>query len=292
MKYLIQDDILTITQSVFTSLDNIFQHFHIGRKMQNMYYQTNRMKVNHKIVHGDVQLHPQDQIQIQFIQAEDTITPCYEHLDILYEDEIFLIVNKPCGMLVHSDGINTTHTLCNLVKGYYVRHHMTACVHPIHRLDMETTGLVIFSKILFFQPLLDKMLQSKAIQRQYYAFVKGIIKQKKLTITQAIGRNRHNAKKMCISVHGKQAQTTILVKKRINNYSFIECRLHTGRTHQIRVHLASIHHPLLSDCLYGEMDKRIQRLALHAYRIQLYHPLLQTTLNISCPLPQDMKKLL
>lgn len=292
MIYTIHHNILTIKQCSFATLDKIFQYFHIGRKTKYTYYQKNCVKVNQMIVHGDMELHPYDQIHIQFIQEEDTIAPCYECLDVIYEDEVFLIVNKPVGMLIHSDGINTEHTLCNLVKGYYIEHHIHAPVRPIHRLDMETSGLVIFSKLLFFQPLLDKMLQDKQIQRQYYAFVKGIIKQKTLTITRAIGRNRHNSKKMCIPARGKEAKTTIFVKKQMLHDTFIECQLHTGRTHQIRVHMASINHPLLSDRLYGESDTRISRLALHAYGILLYHPVLQKTIRIECPLPDDMKKLL
>lgn len=292
MKYEIQHSIVTITQCKFETLDQLFQYLHIAKKTKYAYLQNSRIKINLQIVKTNRSLQMTDQIQIHFMEEEDMISPLFENLQVVYEDDLFLIVDKPSGMLVHSDGVNTEHTLCNLVKGYYICHQIHAPVRPIHRLDMETTGLVIFCKLPFFQPLLDNMLQTKQIQRQYYAFVKGIMKQKKITITQAIGRDRHNAKKMRISSNGKAAKTTVYIREYMKDMTCIECHLHTGRTHQIRVHMAYLKHPLINDTLYGEVDQRIPRLALHAFRVLLYHPLLQKDICIECCLPEDMKKLL
>ena len=144
----------------------------------------------------------------------------------------------------------------------------------------------------FASPLLDAMLKNKQIYREYEAFARGYIAQKHCTITRGIARDRHDARKMRISEHGKSARTDVFVKQNFMDFTWIRCRLYTGRTHQIRVHLAAIQHPLLSDPLYGIRDSRCPRLALHACRVSIPHPLSNDMLRVECPLPQDLRQLL
>lgn len=292
MKLKLNRSKLTIQNHQCRDSDEVLEQFHLSRKTRYHYYQSRAIQVGNVVLNAKTELHPDDLIQITLCSEEDEVIPWFEDIEVLYEDELFLIVNKPAHMLVHSDGVNQEHTLCNLVKAYYICQQIHAPVRPLHRLDVETSGIVVFCKLPFFQPLLDSMLRKKKIQRQYMALVEGKLPNKKMTITRAIARDRHDARKMRVSNQGKDARTTIYLEKQYPGYALIRCQLHTGRTHQIRVHLASIHHPLLSDPLYGEVDARIDRLALHAFRVKLYHPLLQKELTIDCPIPDDMRRLL
>lgn len=292
MNYVIHDATISIIHCEYPTTDALFAFFHISKKTKYAYYQKGHIRVNQCVTKTNTHIQKQDKIEITCILEEDELTPWFHDLSICYEDELFLIVNKPSGLLIHSDGIEKNYTLCNFVKGYYIQQQIQSPVRPIHRLDKDTSGLVIFSKLPFFQPLLDAMLSQKQIQRDYYAIVKGNIQAPYQCITQAIGKNRHHSQKMRVSVNGKYAKTEIYRKQEFRDYTLIQCRLHTGRTHQIRVHLAHLHHPLLSDALYGTMDRRIARLALHAFCVRFYHPILQKNICVQCSLPNDMSQLL
>jgi len=284
---------LFIENCTMTTSDELLAYFHIAKKMQKQLYQGQRIQVNQQTILHNTPLQRKDLIRIQpFPQydLEKHLIPCFDPLSILYEDDLFLIVYKPSFMLVHSDGNETETTLYDIVKGYYLLQGLDIPVRAIHRLDKETSGAVIFCKIPLLQPLLDYMLQEKQIDRQYLALCAKVLNDD-LTIDKQIGRDRHNAKKMRISKQGKSAKTDVHVITQYQDYTLIACKLYQGRTHQIRVHLASISHPLLHDTLYGNYDKRINRYALHAYRIQLCHPFTQQNITIECPLPTDMKKL-
>jgi len=214
---------------------------------------------------------------------------CNLNLDVVYEDEFLLIVNKPKDILVHGDGSDEI-TLNNIVESYLVdRPYISA--YPIHRLDKETTGLVVYSKSIIFQPLLDLMLSQKKIRRNYFAFVEGIMEiGKSQTINKPIGKDRHNSNKRVIYEGGQEAITKIkcLGYSKKNNYSIVECSLDTGRTHQIRVHMASIKHPLLNDKLYGKESSLIKRMGLFAYKVEMYHPIKEESIKIECDLSNDL----
>lgn len=285
---------LIITNGIWTSTDALFTYYHIGKKTRCKYYEEERIHINGQSIKMNTKLQTSDRIEIRcrFDVDQESCIPCFDELHILYEDELFLIVDKPVHMIVHSDGARHKTTLYDLVKGYYMQQGYACAVRAIHRLDEETSGAVIFCKIPFFQPLLDHMLKEKEIQRYYTAICSGIIQEKTLCIQAAIGRDRHHNSRMRISSSGKEARTDVRVIKRYRDYTHVECRLHNGRTHQIRVHMASIHHPLLHDVLYGNEDERISRTALHAHHILLFHPLTQKQMTITCPLPEDMTRLL
>lgn len=288
----LQNHILTIPLKEETTMDAILDTFHIARKQRYFLYQNRVIQVNGTPLYQSKMLKPDDIVTITLSQESDTIHAWNTSLSIVYEDDIFLIVDKPSGMLVHSDGNNQNHTLCNAVKAYYDKTNQQHLVRPIHRLDVETSGLVLFCKEPFFQPLLDMQLSQKQIKRDYQAIVQGVMEKQSWMIQAGISRDRHNAKKMRIDKHGKDAKTKVSVCQQYKDYALVKCQLFTGRTHQIRVHLASIHHPILSDPLYGKKDKRIKRCALHAYQLSFPHPLLQEIITCTCELPKDMKNLL
>lgn len=291
MKIEVQGNTLHITNIEATTVDALLTTFYISRKLRYQLYHEGCIRVNTSTISQSIHLRNQDYVEIVMLEIVDEIKPWDQPLHIVYEDALFLIVNKPVGMLIHSDGVNETRTLHNIVKSYYRKQSLSCPVRAIHRLDMETSGLVMYCKLPFFQPMLDQLLKEKKIQRIYLAIVSGCIQKKEQWIEKPIGRDRHHAKKMGVFPTGSYAATNIIRRKTLINATLVECRLKTGRTHQIRVHLASIGHPLLSDSLYGRKDQRIDRCALHAWKLRFDHPILQKQVEVECEMPQDMLNL-
>lgn len=184
----------------------------------------------------------------------------------VYEDEHFIIVNKPEGMKTHANQPNEL-ALLNHVSAYAGQ----TC-YVVHRLDKETSGLVLFAKNPFILPILNRMLEKKAIKRYYWALVDGKTLPKTITYKDKIGRHRHDRRKRIVD--NKHGQTAITHLKRLKTYpknQLVECQLDTGRTHQIRVHLSYNEHPIIGDPLYHPHPKG--RLMLHAYKLTLTHPM-------------------
>lgn len=215
------------------------------------------------------------------------------NLRICYEDDILLVVDKPSGILVHPDNKEGVGTLANGVAYYYEQQGLGCSVRHLHRLDTNTSGLVVFCKSPLLQPHFDELLSRKLINRKYYAFVDGYYRvNQKFSVDAPIGRDRHNAKKRRVSDSGKPAKTNFvcLASSKEHNLSMVECVLETGRTHQIRVHLAHHKHPIISDEIYGERNEYIDRMALQAYSLEIKSPLYPDGIYIKLPLAKDMKK--
>ena len=213
-------------------------------------------------------------------------------IDVVYEDEIILVVNKPKDLIVHSDGTNDL-TLTKMIESYYADKNYISAL-PIHRLDKETSGLVVFSKSIIFQPLLDKLLSEKQIRRNYLVFVKGKVDiGKTFVINKPIGNDRHNSNKRIIYKNGQQAITKVksVGCNKSKDYSVLQCSLDTGRTHQIRLHLSSEGYPILNDDLYGVRSDLCQRMGLFADNLEIYHPLKEDNISIDTNLPADLSKI-
>ena len=251
------------------------------------------IKANYKLSPGDLVVVVQPELKEPDIVAEDI------PLDILYEDSELLIVNKPKGMVVHPSAGHYTGTLVNALM-YYCKDDLSGIngvMRPgiVHRIDMDTTGSLLVCKNDYAHQNIAQQLKTHDIKRVYHAIVHGVLKDDEGTIDAPIGRHPIERKKMSINhKNGKEAVTHYKVIKRFRNYTYIQCQLETGRTHQIRVHMASIKHPLLGDAVYGpaKCPFKLQGQTLHAKTIGILHPKTNEYLEIDAPLPEYFSELL
>ncbi len=235
-----------------------------------------------------------------FVQSGDTIEyeipvnnkviPVNLPLSIIYEDDYLLIVDKPSGMLTHPLTFEAEQTLANAVMYHYNKTGQNCGCHPLYRLDRNTSGIVIFAKV----PQLQYQLANHhdKLQRFYYALVAGKFDTKQAAVDAPIGRQEHSIILHKVCAEGKHALTHYRVVKEFSTYSLLELWLETGRTHQIRVHMAYINHPLLGDDLYGGHRCLIDRHALHAYKVKFTHPFTGENLIFESKLPPDMQSLI
>ncbi len=220
-------------------------------------------------------------------------------LDILYEDDDVILINKPKGMVVHPAAGHTSGTIVNALL-YHCKDSLSGIngvIRPgiVHRIDMDTTGVIIACKNDAAHNCIAAQLKEHSITRRYYAIVHGNLKEDEGVIDAPIGRDPHNRKRMAINrKNGKNAVTHYKVLERFGRFTWIECRLETGRTHQIRVHMASIGHPLLGDALYGpaKCPYPLQGQTLHAYVLGFIHPSTQEYMEFQAPLPAYFEELL
>ena len=220
-------------------------------------------------------------------------------LDILYEDDRILMVNKPKGMVVHPSAGHYTGTLVNAVlwhcQGQLSGINGVSRPGIVHRIDKDTTGVLVVCKNDAAHNAVAAQLKEHSITRKYRAIVHGVIKEDEGTVDAPIGRHPTERKKMASGVkNGKRAVTHYRVLERFQGYTYVECQLETGRTHQIRVHMASIHHPLLGDTVYGPAkdSHHLEGQTLHAMVLGLIHPVTGEYLEVEAPLPEYFENLL
>lgn len=257
--------------------------------------------VDGKPVKASYQVDEGDVISLDIPEAvEPEIEPENMDLDILYEDQDVILVNKPKGMVVHPAAGHYSHTLVNGLM-YHCKDQLSGIngvMRPgiVHRIDMDTTGVIIACKNDMTHNSIAAQLKEHSITRRYQAIVHGVLKDDAGTIEGPIGRHPTDRKKMSINYNnGKSAVTHYKVLKRFRQYTHVECRLETGRTHQIRVHMASIGHPLLGDLVYGPGKCPIPGLqgqTLHAGVLGFIHPRTGEYMEFTAPLPEYFAKLL
>lgn len=232
--------------------------------------------------------------------VETPIVPENIPLDILYEDEDVLVVNKPKGMVVHPSAGHYSGTLVNAIM-YHCKDTLSGIngeIRPgiVHRIDMDTTGSLIVCKNDEAHVNIAQQIKEHSVNRIYVGIVCGYVKEDSGTVEGAIGRHPIERKKMAINEkNGKPAITHYKVLERFKNYTYMQFKLETGRTHQIRVHMASIGHPLLGDTLYSSgrsLFKHLQGQCLHAKTIGFIHPKTGEYMEYSAPLPEYFEKLL
>lgn len=230
-------------------------------------------------------------VNLDFDETCNNIVPTKMELDILYEDDGMLIVNKPPFMPVHPSMDHYEDSLSNGVKYYFDLVGLKRKIRPINRLDKNTSGIVIFAKNEYIQECLIKEMKNNTFEKKYIALVDGIIDKEQI-IDAPIARKQNSIIERCVDFNGDNAITVIKPINTFINYSLVECTLKTGRTHQIRVHTTHIGHPILGDDLYGTKSDKINRQALHAYKITFIHPILKSKIEIKAKIPEDIQKLI
>ena len=213
-------------------------------------------------------------------------------LNILYEDEFTLVVNKPAGIEVHPSEKGQRKTLAHAVAAYYETTGQDLRVRHVHRIDKDTTGPVLYAKNEFAHYQYDKGMREKTIGRVYLALAEGAVEGDKGKIDKPIGQDRHHSTRRRVSETGDPAVTHYEVVERYADHTLVRLHLETGRTHQIRVHLSSINHPLAGDGLYGGKRGVISRQALHGERLIWHHPWTGEKQQVTAPLPDDFREAL
>lgn len=258
------------------------------------------VSVNDRPVKASYKVSEGDRITFEVPEAvEPEILPEDIPLDILYEDRDVILVNKPKGMVVHPAAGHYTGTLVNALM-YHCREDLSGIngvMRPgiVHRIDMDTTGVLIACKNDLAHTSIAEQLKEHSITRRYQAIVHGVLKDDEGMIDAPIGRHPQDRKKMCVNYrNGKPAVTHYRVLRRFEKFTYIECRLETGRTHQIRVHMADMGYPLLGDQVYGpaKCPYRLQGQTLHAGILGFVHPRSGEYMEFSAPLPEYFQKLL
>ncbi|MBD7965596.1 RluA family pseudouridine synthase [Fictibacillus norfolkensis] len=251
--------------------------------------------VNKKEVTVRTQLHGGDEVTVWFPSEKKSSSMEAEDipLDIIYEDQHFIAVHKPAGMPTIPSLYQPKGSLASAVLFYYHQHDIPGTFHAVNRLDKDTSGIVLIAKHRFAHSLMSRQQKDKVIKREYIAFVHGELKDENGTIDRPIARNPESIIERMVSEDG---QRSITHYKRIDyveetNFTVISLRLETGRTHQIRVHMSSIGHPLLGDDMYGGTLERIERQALHSEKTSFIHPFTEKHIMLVDDLPLDMKSL-
>ena len=286
LEYIVKkdDDFKTINE-VLTS------NFYISSRLRNKLINLKAVKLNGNFVNTRSFVKELDLITVDFDYEEDNsnILPTKMDLQIIYEDEWLLIVNKPAGIAIHPSLLHYTDSLSNGVRYYFDLIGLKKKIRPVNRLDANTSGLVVFAKCEYIQECFIKQMANKTFKKEYLCITEGIFDKKTGIIDLPIARKSGSIIERCIDKNGQNAITHYEVIKEFENCSLVKCLLETGRTHQIRVHMSYIGHPLLGDTLYGKSSKLINRQALHSYMIEFIHPVSKNIMNFTCDLPEDMK---
>lgn len=268
-----------------------------SRTKINKLIKEEKILVNNKKIAPSYKLKENDIIKIETPEKEEIdILPEEMDIDIIYEDKYLAIINKKSGVVVHPAVGNRNHTLVNGLMHHFNNLSTKDQIRPgiVHRLDKDTSGLMIVAKDDKTHELLSEMIKEKQVERKYLALVHGIIKHEKGTIDAPLGRDITNRQKYAVTdINSKEAITHFKVIERLKEATLIECKLETGRTHQIRVHMAYIGHPIVNDPVYGR-KKVINNFGqmLHSTSIKLIHPITKQELKFNQEPPKEFLEIL
>ncbi|MDP3270001.1 MAG: 23S rRNA pseudouridine(1911/1915/1917) synthase RluD [Legionella sp.] len=281
-----------------------------SRSQISTWIKTGAIKMNNKVCKPKDKTLGGDIIDliVDYSETDSNFNQCEPEnipLDVIYEDEEVLVINKPAGLVVHPGAGNREHTLVNALLYHAPDLHHLPRAGIIHRLDKDTTGLLIVAKTLTAHTSLIRQMQAREIQRHYITLVQGHLISGG-TIDTGFGRHPRNRLKMTVTGQGRQAITHYTVNKQYKDFTLLDVRLMTGRTHQIRVHMAHINHPVAGDQLYsGRMRfpvnasdtlrtvlQQFKRQALHASSLSFQHPVTHEEITCKAPIPEDFKLLL
>ena len=293
LKYIVTDD------AKYQNINQILkQELHISARLLHKLITKKHVLLNGVITDTRTSISKNDiiTINLDFEEESENIVATEMKLDIIYEDDSFLVLNKPAGIAVHPSVLHYEDSLSNGVKFYFENIGLKRKIRPVNRLDLNTSGLIVFAKNEYVQECLIQQMNSHIFRKEYIAIVVGYLNKPTGTINLPIDRKPNSIIERYISNNGQKAITDYEVLKEFgissDCFSVVKCSLKTGRTHQIRVHMSAIGHPLLGDTLYGVSSPLIDRQALHSYKISFVHPITNKVLDFTCELPNDMKSLI
>lgn len=272
--------------------DILAHKFHFSRKLLQSLKQGERAWVNGQFTYLTARGQAGDLLSVQLLGEEPPNIPGEQlPLDILFEDDYLLIVNKPPGQVVHPNQRYPSGTLGNAVVGYWESKETPHPFRPIHRIDRNTSGIVVIAKSRFAHQQLAYQLEHNLIHKHYLGLVEGNVSEDQGKIDQAIALAPGSVIKRIVSPDGLPALTHYQVLHRYPEATLMKFMLATGRTHQIRVHCQALGHPLLGDDLYGGEQSLIQRQALHSFHYMFHHPATGAKISIRAPWPKDLIEL-
>ncbi|MBC1688532.1 RluA family pseudouridine synthase [Listeria welshimeri] len=225
-------------------------------------------------------------------QQNERLLAEYTKLEVIFEDDFLLIINKPAGMASIPSQYHPSGSVANFVKGHYEAQGLTSAIHIVTRLDRDTSGLMLIAKNRFAHARLSTFLQQGLLKRRYQALTSGILQEEAGSIEAPIGRKEVSIMERFVTPEGKYAKTNYEVLKRYRGFDHVAIQLETGRTHQIRVHFSYIGHPLIGDDMYGGDTSMLQRQALHSCHLHLVHPVTEEYMAFDLALPDDLEEII
>lgn len=295
-KYIISNKLVGLRlDKALTLLEENYSRVYFSNLIKNGF-----VTVNGKQISPSYKVLENDEVHVVFKvrEQDELLKPMEYKLKIVYEDDDVLIIDKPQGLVVHPSAGHWDDTLVNAL--IYNKKQLSTLnginrVGIVHRIDKDTSGLLLICKNDYAHNFIAEQLKDHTMHREYIALVCGVIPNGKGKIIAPIGRNKENRMKMTVDiVNGKDAITYFKVLKRYQNYTLIDCKLETGRTHQIRVHMEYFNHPIVGDNLYGKNNCALYSKGqlLHAYRLTFIHPTTKKEVTVEAPLPQYFKDII
>ena len=265
------------------------EKFELSNRLFSKLIRNKRITVNNINIDTRQKAKIGDIIKIDLNYKEDNsnIVSKKMDLDIVFEDDGILVLNKSAGIAVHPSILHYEDSLASGVKYYLENSGIYKKIRPVNRLDLNTSGLIVFAKNEYIQESLIRQMKNNDFTKEYLAIVTGTLENKKGKIDAPISRKENSIIERCVSEKGQRAITEYEVIKNSREMSLVKCKLLTGRTHQIRVHMAYIGHSLLGDTLYGKESHLIKRQALHCYKIAFIHPISHKKIELKIDMPKE-----
>lgn len=279
------------------------KNLELSRSMIKKLLEDGKITVNGEITKASYKVQLNDKIEIDIEKPKEVKLEAQEiPLDVIYEDNDILVVNKQKGLVVHPGNGNLDGTLANAVMAH-CKDSLSGIggeLRPgiVHRLDKDTSGLLIIAKNDKAHIKMSEQIKDRKVKKTYIALVRGIISENEATINMPIGRSTKDRKKMAVTKNGKEAITHFKVLNRFTtnkaSYTLLEVKIDTGRTHQIRVHMAEIGHPVIGDTVYsnGKNEFGVVGQCLHAKKLEFTHPITEKEMNLEAPLPEYFEKII
>lgn len=287
----------TINSTKYTTLKEVLKaYFHLSDRLIQKLKRHSKLFLNNKpaFIYTPVHLNDYICVDLSFNEISKNIVPTKMNLNIIFEDETMLVVNKPAGTPVHPSMSHFENSLSNGVQAHFQKNKLLTKIRPVNRLDKDTSGLVIFAKNEYIQECLIHQMANHTFEKSYFALLTGNLDEtnKCGTIEACLARKQDSIIEREVNPNGQRAITHYQLIQNYSDFCLVEFQLETGRTHQIRVHSKHIGHPILGDSLYGTPSELISRQALHAYKISFVHPVTHKKLTFKTKLPEDMASFL